>query len=409
LSTLTLVATVSLGPPAARANGAGFRGTSSSRHGTSSTAGPQTAARQTAARQTAARLPAARQAAARQTALRRHYKPGATPLPSGGILHTEAGTLFDAGVYHDLSKAVQTLLRELPPDQHYFVGLGRDPAPIIAMLQNIGEKDLAVNLPGSSGKRGTGAPWAAGQLPHAKIAEYIEHFVPEAVLKGQRTLVLVDQTRSGTTLTEFGALVDAYLQRIGSKAAKRVAFSPKAQPASTMRIDTSAFPEVERFLTPSHFGGKYEGVVSEHPRHIMGPRSHPWEIKVRPEYQQMREALRKRMEHDDALDQLVAGFAPVPHAGEPAGARSDASSSDASEAVTQQSAGPRTGSTLGGVRQPASSHARPRTAADLHMERQRQRARAEARERERQRLRAAELERARRLAEKRGVARRGLR
>jgi len=49
--------------------------------------------------------------------------------------------------YADLKGGVIELLRRYPRTKYFFVGLGRDPAPVIAFLQNLGEKQLAVNLP----------------------------------------------------------------------------------------------------------------------------------------------------------------------------------------------------------------------------------------------------------------------
>src|SRR5262245_36971326 len=49
--------------------------------------------------------------------------------------------------YKDLKNGVQEVLKRYPPDKHFFVGMGRDPSPVIAFLQNLGEKRLAVNLP----------------------------------------------------------------------------------------------------------------------------------------------------------------------------------------------------------------------------------------------------------------------
>src|SRR5689334_23322349 len=52
--------------------------------------------------------------------------------------------------YEDLSNGVQALLKRYHPDKHYFIGTGRDPAPIIAALEDLGGRALAMNFPASN-------------------------------------------------------------------------------------------------------------------------------------------------------------------------------------------------------------------------------------------------------------------
>ena len=215
-----------------------------------------------------------------------------------------------ASEYKDLSGGVMALLKKYPPDKFFFVGLGRDPAPVIAFLQNLGEKEMAVNLPGTSNIQ-----WANGSLQPADIARHIEAAIPEHILKGDRQIVILDVTSSGKTPAVFGPFIDQYLANRGiNKPVVKLAFS--WQPvmtggyghALTDHIDTREWPDFANYFT-----GKYEGNwapttggfgIAEHQRHSMTPGATPPTI-TSPNYQAFRNALASRMTQDPVLDEFL--------------------------------------------------------------------------------------------------------
>ena len=91
--------------------------------------------------------------AAAKLPFERPFRPGLSPLEDKPLLTIGNGRFVGARAYRDLSAAARELLRRYPADRHYFIGLGRDPAPIIAFLQNLGGRQLAINFPASSNDR----------------------------------------------------------------------------------------------------------------------------------------------------------------------------------------------------------------------------------------------------------------
>ncbi len=215
-----------------------------------------------------------------------------TVVPKTALLTVNGYGHVTADQYKDLRNGAQVLLKRFPADKHYFVGLGRDPAPIIAFLQNLGGKDLAVNFPASS----NGAMNAGPKV----FAKYVTKIIPAEVLASGRTIVFVDVTSSARALEHYVPLLEPHL--LGAKVI-RVAFSDpshglsKASPGTTV-ISTANFPEIYNFMAP---GGIYENSIAEFNRHVPGSSSFSELNAPRKTYQKYRGALLKRMQADEAL------------------------------------------------------------------------------------------------------------
>jgi hypothetical protein len=230
--------------------------------------------------------------------------------PVDGNVLVDNRRLINLEVYTQLRDAVVTLLEKYPPQTHYFIGLGRDPAPITAMMQNIGGIDLAVNVPGTSGKS-----WHDKVEPDV-FARYFEHFIPKEVLEGQRTIVLVDQTETGGTLGAMGPQFERYFADKGVRVEVRRAAVADPGTAFYQRkmgndhISTERFPAVAQFLWPP-----YEDSLSEHDRSQMNETPDPRQITARDAYAQVRKGIAERMEGDQRLDEFLATLGPVPSVG----------------------------------------------------------------------------------------------
>ena len=235
--------------------------------------------------------------------LRRPFKQGLQALPSTHIVNIAGNPLVAEAEYNDLRNSVKDLLRRFPADQNFFVGLGRDPTPIIAFLQNLGGPELAANFPGASGKN-----WAAPEQYNAQqwavFKQYFQTYIPAEVWSGTRDIVLMDQTNSGAsrmgTLGLFAPFFEKYAREIGFKGRiRKVAFSAQRQAADVEQVDTNLYPETSRFLY-----APYEGVVSEYDRHTVANQF--YNLPKRAEYTQFRDALSQRMERDADLDGFLA-------------------------------------------------------------------------------------------------------
>ena len=222
------------------------------------------------------------------------------PLGTGPLVTLENRAHVDARQYKDLSLATQALLKKYPADTHFFIGLGRDPAPIMAFLQNLGGKELAVNFPASSND--------SNNATVEVLAKYVEKLIPPEVLASGRTIVFLDATTSGRGLDFY---VPKIVPSLGGakviKAAygiqhdgKREKWRIYSNPGDKQVIDTAPFPEVNKFFTEP-----YEDVVSEFPRH--GPGKDPIAVldSPLPQYKQYRDALMQRMQRDGELHKFL--------------------------------------------------------------------------------------------------------
>jgi hypothetical protein len=234
-------------------------------------------------------------------AVNRRYQPSAAPLPPTAIVKINiSGTNYDhltQPMYTQLRSASMELLKRYPPDQHVYIGLGRDPAPFVAFLQEIGTE--ALNFP-SSGR---------GHTHSAELDRHFAELIPAHIRNGQKTIVLIDQTSSGKTHNTMMPLLRSYLQRTGSSVqVKGVAFyssnAVRLQGATPglETINTTAFPEVNKFM-----GGIYENIIAPYERHT--PSNTPLQsLKWRPQYDQFRQGLGQRIERDQELDTFLSQF-----------------------------------------------------------------------------------------------------
>jgi hypothetical protein len=230
-----------------------------------------------------------------QAPIKRMYSPNAKKYDRGPIVQIDGNDHLDANQYKDIKAATLELLRRYPADKHYFIGLGRDPAPVIAMLQNLGEKQLAVNFPASSNEAGKDTPEV--------LAQYVRKLIPKRALTSGKTIVFVDATSTGRALDHY---VPNLIPHLGNNRVLRAAFANptwriSSNPRENEVIDTTAFPEVDSF-----YRLPYEGVTSEYERHAPGAYPISEIDTPRPQYKQFRNALKRRMRADRDLDRKLA-------------------------------------------------------------------------------------------------------
>jgi hypothetical protein len=226
-----------------------------------------------------------------------HRQPEGPRLRAGPLIRIDRAGFASKAEYTDLHHAVGALLQRYRPDRHFFIGAGRDPAPIMALLHVLGGDELAMNFPAS----GSGMWMQENSRPSDAVVEpYFTKLIPRSVIEGKRDIVLVDQTDEGRTLSGFSPVLQRYLDRVGFKGRlRKVAFSRMPQKAGIDVIDISAFPIVGRFLIDP-----YEGALSEFPRHLIGY-DDPKALVRRREYRRYQDALRRRLEHDPGAYRIL--------------------------------------------------------------------------------------------------------
>lgn len=227
--------------------------------------------------------------------LKRRYKPGQRALQAGPIVTIGYDSFASEAEYIDLRNSVMTMLGRYSPDENFFIGLGRDPTPIMAFLHNLGGDEMAMNFPAS----GSGT-WQSRGPSQSEVDVYFDKLLPESLIKGNRDIVLIDQTEAGRTLRGFPPYIQAYLKKKGFKGqVKKVAFSSESQAAGIDVIDTNDSPIVSQFLWDP-----YEGVFSEYERHVIGEDDIDG-LRKQPEYRKYQKALERRMARDQTLERML--------------------------------------------------------------------------------------------------------
>jgi hypothetical protein len=234
--------------------------------------------------------------------LRSPFVPHLRKLSEDSIVRIERHRFLSQRKYQDLRNAVVTLLRRYPPSRHYFIGTGRDPAPLIAALQNLGGRRLAISFPASNIVGGSGT-----SITSDLMDKYFRRLVPDAGLRqeifdGKRAIVLVDQSSSGKTPHTLAPYIRRYLQRIKSPAEiKKVALTESKDNVykDVNWISTKPFPDVDRYLYDP-----YEGVVSEFDHHVLGSDDIN-SLKPRAAYQRFKQAVLERMKRDPELHKFL--------------------------------------------------------------------------------------------------------
>lgn len=131
-------------------------------------------------------------------------EPPSVPVDLNGLEYEQART------------AVGIILRNHPPTRTYFLGVGRSPAILTAVLQNLDER-LAGNLPLSefyshpAGLASFHPPLPADQ--EKALFDHLDRHIPPDVLEGKRTLVLLDLVKSGRSMVAL----DEYLKLFAAR------------------------------------------------------------------------------------------------------------------------------------------------------------------------------------------------
>lgn len=129
-----------------------------------------------------------------------------------GVAKKPAPVDLDAVEAEQGEAVVDLLLRDYPPDGHAFLGVGRSPAILVALLQNRGP-GLARSLPLSDFYHHPGAhpkyyPPLTPEL-EARLFDHLDRFLPADALSGAKTLVLLDFVKGGRSTVAL----DLYLER----------------------------------------------------------------------------------------------------------------------------------------------------------------------------------------------------
>ena len=232
--------------------------------------------------------------------LQRHFSQSAK-APSKALMLDGYEHLLPAH-YEQLRKASTALLRRFHPERHVFVGVGRAPAAIVALLKNLAP-ELAETYPagGLSGSAGDLALTPALQKLHG---EHLDQLLGQRVLNSGRDIVLVDRALSGKTLRVMQTLVERHLQQMGSTVkVHAVGLSETALPGIE-HLDISGWPELQQLH------GRRYNAVAPYQFHAIGLPHGLADLKPNSGFDSYAKALVERMAHDKKLDNFLAASFP---------------------------------------------------------------------------------------------------
>jgi hypothetical protein len=241
--------------------------------------------------------------------IRTPYRPGLRPLTRGPLIALDPSTTWSNGLVGEANyQAIKTyaieVLRRYPPDRFYYVGIGRSPTTVIAMLKNLGP-DLAMSFP-ASGLNDHAR--ARADAHRSRYQAHIEGLIPRSVRHGDRKLLLLDLS-SGPSLRGLeavfadyraagGVLPDVELVSLGTWGARRESGVPL--------IDLGTDYAEARDLVAEYRGEQNDG---GHIIHSAGGTLDA--LRRNPMHGEHRRALFQRMRRDLALDRVLRAEFPT--------------------------------------------------------------------------------------------------
>jgi len=123
--------------------------------------------------------------------------------------------------YPEIKAIVTEILKQYPAEEHYFLGIGRGPTPIIAFIQLMGIS--AENIPLSHfgyfpidnewGKVAPAPVEVKGSLMFKRIFEHFESYIPSAKDIGSKKLVIIDFSYTGLSIVSVHSFLKVFLEQ----------------------------------------------------------------------------------------------------------------------------------------------------------------------------------------------------
>jgi hypothetical protein len=237
------------------------------------------------------------------------FRASAKAPKKGALMTSTHGSHLAQGEYTQIRDASLALLRKFKPGKHYYISLGRSPAPIVAFLENL-SPDMAMTLPAS------GVRQALPVQHKAAYYAYFDKLIPKSVLESGQTLVLFDRAgvysgryAGGNSIAKVRDVLKEYLKERGYKnKIKGVAYTlkiPFQQDLGLTAITTEKFPFVDSWGSSLHGteGRKVDDIAPYPENHIA--RQPVSKLKANKPYATFRKHLMARMRADSSLDKTL--------------------------------------------------------------------------------------------------------
>ncbi|OFZ83458.1 MAG: hypothetical protein A2583_04485 [Bdellovibrionales bacterium RIFOXYD1_FULL_53_11] len=115
---------------------------------------------------------------------------------------------FPQAAYKETKELTLEILKKYPPSGYFYLGVGRSPAPVLALLKEISPAGAA-ELPYSAGNRQS----VTDALTRRRLDAHFDRFFPAPGKLGNRKILLFDFTETGRGLDAADQELRAYLAR----------------------------------------------------------------------------------------------------------------------------------------------------------------------------------------------------
>ena len=226
---------------------------------------------------------------------------------SAFLLNLSVALAFDfiVGEFEEIQSVSEEIMTKFPPNQYFYVGVGRSPTPFMAYIQAI-DPTASVNIPISSFRaRLTGASSSYHHpLSLEHEAKLNRHFMKLLNLEqiGNRKILLIDFSERGDTLISLNQYLSKYL-RLTHKPNK-VEMLALASPNNFDRIATNmrgtnnatVISLRERPLLSSKLTlQRYDPVAEYGAFHIWNPDARTDDLKPNEEFIDFRKSISRKL------------------------------------------------------------------------------------------------------------------
>jgi hypothetical protein len=190
------------------------------------------------------------------------------------------------------------ILEKFPPDQYWYVGIGRSPTPVLRFFEELGvSNQTTIPLSNVSTAR-----QSLGDAFFKRLSEHLSRFLPSAYQLADRKLLVIDFQSSGITL-ELVAESMTHITKDGMSAIKVAVLSiynPIYGSSTSKHIQRIPIQDGE--VASKFWRSQYQEFAKYGEFDLRNP---PNEIKTRLEYETLGHMLREKMNSDPKIAPLL--------------------------------------------------------------------------------------------------------
>lgn len=110
---------------------------------------------------------------------------------------------------HEIYEIYRALTKMYPPENHIYIGIGRSPTPVLALIEAIGQNKVNVPLSRVTGDY-------LSQKERLSLYRHFERFLPKPKEIENNSIILIDYTVSGISLKSAHEYILDYYNSLGA-------------------------------------------------------------------------------------------------------------------------------------------------------------------------------------------------